>query len=154
MNAKRLFCFLENLCASSSFDTRGSRCLSWFTLAETARIHHTHGRPGRLPRAIEGGSAMPTYVMLLSFTDQGIRNIKDSPKRADAFKNTAKKAGATVKEVFWTLGQYDVVTIVEAPDDVTMTALGLATGKLGNVRTQTLRAFSAADMKNILGKMS
>jgi uncharacterized protein with GYD domain len=67
---------------------------------------------------------MPTYVMLLSFTDQGIRNIKDSPKRADAFKNTAKKAGATVKEVFWTLGQYDVVTIVEAPDDVTMTALG------------------------------
>jgi uncharacterized protein with GYD domain len=97
---------------------------------------------------------MPTYVMLLNFTDQGIRNVKDSPKRADAFKNTAKKAGAIVKEVFWTLGQYDVVTIVEAPDDVTMTALGLATGKLGNVRTQTLRAFSAADMKNILGKMS
>jgi uncharacterized protein with GYD domain len=61
---------------------------------------------------------MPTYIMLLNFTDQGIRNIKDSPKRADAFKNTAKKAGATVKEVFWTLGQYDVVTIVEAPDDV------------------------------------
>jgi uncharacterized protein with GYD domain len=85
---------------------------------------------------------MPTYVMLASFTEQGIRNIKDSPKRADAFKNTAKKAGATVKEVFWTLGQYDVVAIVEAPDDVTMTALGLATGKLGNVRTQTLRAFS------------
>jgi uncharacterized protein with GYD domain len=56
-----------------------------------------------LPRAIEGGSAMPTYVMLLNFTDQGIRNIKDSPKRADAFKNTAKKAGATVKEVFWTI---------------------------------------------------
>ena len=107
-----------------------------------------------MPRAIEEGSAKPTYVMLLNFTDQGIRNVKDSPKRADAFKNTAKKAGATVKEVFWTLGQYDVVTIVEAPDDVTMTALGLATGKLGNVRTQTLRAFSAADMKNILGKMS
>ena len=85
---------------------------------------------------------MPTYVMLANFTDQGIRNIKDSPKRADAFKNSAKKAGATVKEVFWTLGQYDVVAIVEAPDDVTMTALGLATGKLGNVRTQTLRAFS------------
>jgi uncharacterized protein with GYD domain len=107
-----------------------------------------------LPRAIEEGSAKPTYVMLLNFTDQGIRNVKDSPKRADAFKNTAKKAGATVKEVFGMLGQYDVVTIVEAPDDVTMTALGLATSKLGNVRTQTLRAFSAADMKNILRKMS
>ena len=97
---------------------------------------------------------MPTYVMLLSFTDQGIRNIQDSPKRSEAFKSTAKKAGATVKEVFWTLGQYDIVAIVEAPDDVTMTALGLATGKLGNVRTQTLRAFSAADMKNVLGKVS
>ena len=68
---------------------------------------------------------MPTYVMVLNFTDQGIRNIKDSPKRADAFKNTAKKAGATTT---WS-------KIVEAPDDVTMTALGLATGKLGNVCT-------------------
>jgi uncharacterized protein with GYD domain len=58
-----------------------------------------------------------------------------------------------VKDVFWTLGQYDVVAIVEAPDDVSMTAAGLGLGKLGNVRTQTLRAFSAADMKNILGKM-
>jgi uncharacterized protein with GYD domain len=96
---------------------------------------------------------MPTYIMLANFTNQGISKVKDSPKRADDFKNSAKKAGATVKEVFWTLGQYDVVAIVEAPDDVTMTALGLATGKLGNVRTQTLRAFSAADMKNILGKM-
>ena len=96
---------------------------------------------------------MPTYIMLANFTDQGIRNVKDSPKRADVFKSAAKKAGATVKEVFWTLGQYDVVAIVEAPDDVSMTALGLGTGKLGNVRTQTLRAFSAADMKNILGKM-
>jgi uncharacterized protein with GYD domain len=109
---------------------------------------------GHLPRAIEGGSAMPTYIMLLNFTDQGIRKIKDSPKRVDNFKNMAKKAGATVKEVFWTLGQYDNVTIVEAPDDVTMTALCLATGKLGNVRTQTLRAFSAEDMKNVLGKVS
>jgi uncharacterized protein with GYD domain len=97
---------------------------------------------------------MPTYIVLANFTEQGIRNIKDSPKRADAFKDMAKKAGATVKDLFWTLGQYDVVAIVEAPDDVSMTALGLSTGKLGNVRTQTLRAFSAADMKNILGKMS
>jgi uncharacterized protein with GYD domain len=97
---------------------------------------------------------MPTYVMLLNFTEQGIRNIKDSPKRADAFKDMAKKAGATVKDVFWTLGQYDVVAIIEAPDDVSMTALGLGTGKLGNVRTQTLRAFSAAEMQNILGRVS
>ena len=78
---------------------------------------------------------MATYIMLASFTDQGIRKVKDSPKRADAFKEMAKKCGATVKDVFWTLGAYDVVAVVEAPDDISMTALGLSTGALGNVRT-------------------
>src|SRR5262245_22207142 len=97
---------------------------------------------------------MPTYIVLASFTEQGIRNIKDSPKRADAFREMAKKAGATVKELFWTLGQYDIVTIVEAPDDETMTAIGLSAGKLGNVRTQTLRAFTPADIKVILDKVA
>ena len=96
---------------------------------------------------------MATYIMLASFTDQGIRKVKDSPKRADAFKEMAKRCGATVKDVFWTLGAYDVVAVVEAPDDISMTALGLSTGALGNVRTQTLRAFAPADMKTILGKM-
>jgi uncharacterized protein with GYD domain len=97
---------------------------------------------------------MATYIVLANFTEQGIRNVKDSPQRADAFKEMAKKTGATVKDVFWTLGQYDAVAIVEAPDDVSATALGLSVAKLGNVRTQTLRAFSAAEMKNILGKVS
>jgi uncharacterized protein with GYD domain len=97
---------------------------------------------------------MATYIVLANFTEQGIRDVKDSPQRADAFKDMAKKAGATVKDVFWTLGQYDAVAIVEAPDDVSATALGLSVAKLGNVRTQTLRAFSAAEMKNILGKVS
>lgn len=97
---------------------------------------------------------MALYIVLASFTDQGIRNVKDTPKRADAFKSMAKKSGATVKDMFWTLGQYDIVAIVEAPDEITMTALGLSTGALGNVRTQTLRAFTATDMKTILGKMA
>jgi uncharacterized protein with GYD domain len=97
---------------------------------------------------------MPTYIVLASFTEQGIRNIKDSPKRADAFRDLAKKSGATVKEVYWTLGQYDIVAVVEAHDDISMTALGLSTGKLGNVRTQTLRAFSATDIKSILDKVT
>jgi uncharacterized protein with GYD domain len=96
---------------------------------------------------------MATYIMLASFTDQGIRKVKDSPKRADAFKDMAKKCGATVKDVFWTLGEYDIVAIVEAPDDISMTALGLSSGALGNIRTQTLRAFAQEDMKTILGKM-
>jgi uncharacterized protein with GYD domain len=66
----------------------------------------------------------------MNFTDEVIRKIKDTPKRADAFKDMAKKCGATVKDVFWTLGEYDVVAIVEAPDDVSMTALGLSSGAL------------------------
>jgi uncharacterized protein with GYD domain len=96
---------------------------------------------------------MALYIVLANFTEQGIRNIKDSPKRAEAFKDMAKKCGATVKDTFWTLGQYDIVAILEAPDDISITALGLSAGALGNVRTQTLRAFTAADIKSILGKM-
>jgi uncharacterized protein with GYD domain len=96
---------------------------------------------------------MATYVLLVSFTDQGIRNVKDTTKRAEAFREMAKKAGATVKDLYWTLGQYDVVTILEAPDAASVTALGLSVGALGNVRTQTLPAFSAAEMGSILKKM-
>ena len=97
---------------------------------------------------------MATYVVLANFTDQGVRNAKDSPKRGEAFKEMAKKHGATVKEMFWTQGSYDMVTIVEAPDDASFTALALSLGALGNVRTQSLRAFSAAEMKAIVGKMA
>jgi uncharacterized protein with GYD domain len=65
----------------------------------------------------------------------------------------AKKCGATVKDLYWAQGQYDIVTILEAPDDLSATALSLSVGALGNIRTQTLRAFSAADMQGIIGKM-
>jgi uncharacterized protein with GYD domain len=97
---------------------------------------------------------MATYVMLINFTEQGVKNVKEGPKRMDAFKQDAKKHGATVKENLWTLGQYDAVAIVEAPDDVTMTALSLNVGTRGNVRTQTLRAFTEAEIKTIIGKMA
>ena len=96
---------------------------------------------------------MATYILLANFTDQGIHKIKDTQKRADTFKAMAKKCGATVKDVFWTLGEYDIVSVVEAPDDISITALGLSTGALGNVRTQTMRAFTQADMGTILGKL-
>jgi uncharacterized protein with GYD domain len=96
---------------------------------------------------------MVTYIVLANFTDQGIRNAKDSPKRAEAFKKMAETFGVTVKEIFWTQGRYDVVTIVDAPDEFSATALSLNLAALGNVRTESLRAFSAADMTNIVGKM-
>jgi len=96
---------------------------------------------------------MATYIVLANFTEQGIKNVMDTPKRAEAVKAMAQKLGVTMKEIYWTLGAHDIVAIFEAPDDATMTALGLSLGKLGNVRTQTLRAFSAADMQGILGKV-
>ena len=96
---------------------------------------------------------MATFIVLGNFTEQGIRSIKESPKRADAFKALAAKAGVKVKDIYWTLGHYDIVTIVEAPDAATATSLGLAVASLGNLRTETLTAFSAAEIGGILGKM-
>lgn len=96
---------------------------------------------------------MATYIVLTSFTDQGLRGVKDTTKRADAVKDLARKFGVTAKEFFWTLGAYDVVVVFDAPDDATMTALGLAIGGMGNVRTQTLRAFTRDEMNGILAKL-
>jgi len=96
---------------------------------------------------------MAIYIVLINFTDQGIRNVKETTKRADAVREMAKKFGVNTKEFFWTLGNYDLVAIFEAPDDVSMTALGLSIGAAGNVRTQTLRAFSKEDMNEILAKL-
>jgi uncharacterized protein with GYD domain len=93
---------------------------------------------------------MATYILLGNFTDQGIRNIKDTAKRAEALKGMAKKVGATVKDAYWTLGQYDTVAIFDAPDDGAMTSLALSIGVLGNVRTQVLRAFTPAEIGPIV----
>ena len=97
---------------------------------------------------------MATYILLVNFTEQGVRKAEDSPKRADTFKAMAKKSGVNVKDVYWTLGHYDVVAIVEAPDNATATAVSVNLSKLGNVRTQTLPAFSAAEMKDIIDKIA
>lgn len=96
---------------------------------------------------------MATFIVLVNFTDQGIKNIKESPKRAKAFQDLARKFGSTVKEIYWTQGQYDLITVVEAPDEQTMSALILSVASLGNVRGQTLRAFNAAEFGAILKKM-
>lgn len=96
---------------------------------------------------------MATFVMLANFTEQGIRNVKDSVKRAEAFKETAKAVGVTVKDTYWTLGAYDIIFTAEAKDETAVTALGLTLAKAGNVRTQTLRAFGPSEMTEILGKV-
>lgn len=97
---------------------------------------------------------MGTYIALSSFTDQGVRNVKDSTKRADAVQEAAKKFGAKMTQIYWTLGKYDLVAIIEAPDDESATAFSLAIAGAGNVRMQTLRAFSKEEMNGILGKLA
>jgi uncharacterized protein with GYD domain len=96
---------------------------------------------------------MATYVMLATYTEQGLKGIKDTVKRTEAARELAKKAGVTMRESFWTLGAYDLVAVFEAPDDETMTAFSLSAARLGNIKTQTLRAFSSKDMGTVLGKM-
>lgn len=96
---------------------------------------------------------MPTFIVVANYTDKGIHDAKDTVNRADKFKAMAKNAGVTVKDMYWTIGSFDVVTICEAPDDEAATALSLSVAARGNVRTQTLRAFSPAEMSRILGKM-
>jgi len=96
---------------------------------------------------------MATYITLINFTDQGIRSIKDTANRASHYKELAAKLGCTVKEIWWTQGQYDVVSVVDAPDEASMTALAMSVGKLGYIRTQTLRAYSAAELAPIMDKV-
>jgi uncharacterized protein with GYD domain len=95
---------------------------------------------------------MATYILLCNFTDQGIRAVSDTTKRSDAIQERASRYGITLKDVCWTLGSYDVVVTVDAPDDASMTAFGLALGSAGNVRTQTLRAFTRKEMDGILAR--
>jgi uncharacterized protein with GYD domain len=95
---------------------------------------------------------MATYVTLANFTDQGIRNFSDSPKRAQAFQELVKQMGGEVKALVWTMGAYDVVAITEMPDDETSTATALKLSSLGNVRTTTLRGFEMEEIESIIEK--
>jgi uncharacterized protein with GYD domain len=96
---------------------------------------------------------MATFISLINLTDQGMRNIKDSPERYEAFQAMAEKLGLKVKCVYYTVGQYDMVLIVEGSDEAA-TAVLLKVGLLGNVRSQTMRGFSVDEMKRIISSMS
>jgi uncharacterized protein with GYD domain len=96
---------------------------------------------------------MAMYINLLQFTEQGIRNVKDTTKRAAAATAEAEKMGMKVRDAFWTLGPYDLVLLLEAPDDQSVTAFSLKLGALGNVKTQTMRAFRSEEMEGILAKI-
>ena len=94
---------------------------------------------------------MATFITTLHFTEQGIKAVRDTCERAAAFKATAKKLGVKVTGQYWTLGAFDGVIVLEAPDEATATAALLHLGSLGNMRTQTARAYDPAEMQKVLG---
>lgn len=97
---------------------------------------------------------MPTYIVLGNFTDQGMRAIRDSIKREDAFRKQCEKVGAHVKDVYRTMGRYDLVATIDAPDDVTISSLLYSVGALGNIRTETLRALSRQETEQAFAKLT
>jgi len=96
---------------------------------------------------------MPTYVVLMNWTDQGVKDLRGSPTRADEGREEMAKLGVTVKEIFWTVGPYDLVQICDAPDEESMTIALLRIGAAGNVRTTTLRAFTRGDFDRLAGQI-
>jgi uncharacterized protein with GYD domain len=96
---------------------------------------------------------MPTYVTLMNWTDQGIRTAKDSVQRRDQADALAEKHGARIEQVYWTVGPYDLVTIIEAPDDESATSMLLELGSAGNLRTTTLRAYGREEMSGIIQRL-
>jgi uncharacterized protein with GYD domain len=95
----------------------------------------------------------PTYISLVQFTDKGIQDAKQTTQRVVAWAAKVQSMGVTIKQMYWTLGQYDQVCIFEAPDDETAASVLLAADMLGNIRTQTMRAFTASEMDKILAKV-
>ena len=96
---------------------------------------------------------MTTYVVLCTFTDQGIRSVKNTVSRADAAKEAASKFGVNMREVLWVQGQYDIVTLCDAKDEQSIATFGLTLASQGNIKMQTLRAFTRDDMAAIVGKL-
>ena len=96
---------------------------------------------------------MPTYVVLMNWTDQGVKTVKDTVHRRDQADALAQKHGARIEQVYWTVGPHDLVTVVEAPDDESTTALMLDLSSAGNLRTTTLRAYDREEMSGIIRRL-
>ncbi|WP_233851032.1 GYD domain-containing protein [Paraburkholderia sp. HD33-4] len=96
---------------------------------------------------------MATYVVLLQFTDQGIRTIKNTAQRAGQAAEMAKSFGCEMKQIYWTLGEYDLVSVIDATDEQSFLAFGFALGSAGNVRTKTLRAFDKDEISAVIGRL-
>jgi uncharacterized protein with GYD domain len=95
---------------------------------------------------------MPTYVSLINWTDQGIKNFRDTTKRAHDFTNLVEKGAGHVRELLWTVGEYDLVVVADYPDDETAAASLLQVGALGNIRSKSMRGFTADQMAQVIDR--
>jgi uncharacterized protein with GYD domain len=96
---------------------------------------------------------MPTYISMLRYTQQGISAAKNAPARIDAAKEAYRKAGGELKAIYLTMGQYDLVVIAEMPNDETVARMALALGSQGNIRSETMRAFTETEFRKIAGSL-
>ncbi|MEF0938745.1 GYD domain-containing protein [Rhizobium sp. BR 362] len=96
---------------------------------------------------------MTTYIVLLNWTDQGVRGVKESPRRLDAAKKQLQEMGGSFKQFFLTMGDHDMVAVCEAPDDAVMARFALTLGMNGNVRSRTLKAFPEAAYREIIASL-
>ena len=96
---------------------------------------------------------MVTYIGLMNFTDKGLQNVKDTTQRAAAAKEVAQRFGVTMKDIYWTAGEYDMACVLEGKDEQSVMAFSLAIAQQGNVRSKSLRAFTAAEMDQTLAKL-
>jgi uncharacterized protein with GYD domain len=96
---------------------------------------------------------MPTYITLMNWTDQGIRTASETVERRDKADELAAKYGVKLEQVYWTVGPYDIVSILEAPDEESATAFALKLGSQGNLRTTTLHAYDREEMSRIVQRL-
>ncbi len=125
-----------------------SLCAAAYAQQSSSKLDDSKTKP-----VAETAKVKPTYISLVKFTEKGIQAAKQTTERANAWAAKVQSMGVTIKAMYWTLGEYDQVCIFEAPDDETATSVLLAADMLGNVRTQTMRAFTASEMDKILAKI-
>ena len=123
-------------------------CFAEDTQIDTAKLNESKSKLTSGTEQIK-----PTYICLVKFTEKGIQDAKQTTRRLDAWAAKVQSMGVTIKQMYWTLGEYDQVCIFEAPDDETAASVLMAANMLGNIRSQTMRAFTAAEMDRILAKI-
>jgi uncharacterized protein with GYD domain len=125
----------------------------WINIFERCNIPNAFKKAGSLPAELACEEIMAKYICLLNWTDQGAKNFKESPSRLDAAKQLAQKNGCKFEQLFLTMGIYDLVAILDAPDQQSIAKFVLGVGSTGNVRTVTLPAFAEAEYRSLIGSL-